>query len=182
MNDESLDRLAGALQNGDAGSFKTLVEVLTRRLIAMAYRYTEDWESARDIAQDTWLKVFENIDRYNPGRPFRNWLLAIHRNGCISHLRKRTRRIDAVPGDGLISRAADTNPGPSEMTERKEFGERVRKAITRLSKTQQLVFTIVDIEQTDQEEAARSLGMKPVTLRTTLHHARRRLAGMLRKE
>ena len=182
MNEESLDRLAGALQNGDAGSFKNLVEILTRRLIAMAYRYTEDWESARDITQDTWLKVFENIDRYNPGKPFRNWLLVIHRNGCISHLRKRARRIDTALGDGPVLRTADTNPGPSELIERREFGERVRRAITRLSKKQQLVLTIVDIEQTDQKEAARSLGMKPVTLRTTLHHARKRLAGMLRKE
>jgi RNA polymerase sigma-70 factor (ECF subfamily) len=182
MNDESLDRLAGALQNGDAESFKSLVELLTRRLIAMAYRYTDDWESARDITQDTWLKVFENIDRYNRGKPFRNWLLVIHRNGCISHLRKRVRRIDAPLGEGPILRAADADPGPSELMERKQFGDRVRRAITKLSKKQQLVLTIVDIEQTDQEEAARSLGMKPVTLRTTLHHARRRLAVMLRKE
>ena len=182
MNEESLDRLAGALQNGDAGSFKNLVEILTRRLIAMAYRYTEDWESARDITQDTWLKVFENIDRYNPGKPFRNWLLVIHRNGCFSHLRKRAHRIDMALGDDRISRTADTNPGPSALIERREFGERVRRAITRLSKKQQLVLTIVDIEQTDQKEAARILGMKPVTLRTTLHHARKRLAGILRKE
>lgn len=182
MSNDNLNSLASAFQNGDLGSFKELVNSMTRPLIAMAYRYTQNWESARDLCQETWIKVYEKIHRYDSSRQFKSWLYAIHRNGCLSYLRKFPTWKYNNTDDQATELAAikSANPSPFDITEQKEFGARLREAMKRLSKNQRLVFAIVDIEQTDQEEAALILEMNFSTLRATLHHARKRLARMLR--
>ncbi|MCU0610273.1 MAG: RNA polymerase sigma factor [Candidatus Eisenbacteria bacterium] len=175
-----LDQLALSLKMGDIESLKELIDLLTRRLIAVAYRYTADWEMARDLTQDTWLKVLQSIHRYDPSRPFEQWLATIHRNGCISYLRRSSRRMEQPEPADVIERAADTvADGPGRDLESREFAARLAGAVRRLSRRQQEVFSLVDLDEVPQAEAARTLHMKPTTLRSTLHAARRRLASRL---
>jgi RNA polymerase sigma-70 factor (ECF subfamily) len=183
MSDEVVNRLARAFRDGDVESYRFLVESLTRSLIAMAYRYTKNWETARDLTQETWIRVYERIDRYDPGRPFKNWLITVHRNGCLNHLRSAPVRLEVAGielpenADPGIARSAN----PSHRLERAEFMQRLHRVMERLSERERTVFSLVDIEHNGQAEAAGILGMNPKTLRTTLHHARKKLAGMLRK-
>lgn len=180
--DNDLRVLAIACRDGDRRSYEALVNSETRALIAFAYRYTRDWELARDLTQDTWLKVYERIHRWDPTKSFRAWLLAVHRNGCLDHLRRAWVRYEATPGDeameGLRSVSGDGNP--EEELERREFHERLVTVLGELSESQRQVFVRVDLEQNDQQEVADALGMKYTTLRTTLHFGRRRLAALLR--
>lgn len=182
LGDNDLRALAIACRNGDQRGFETLVETESRALIALAYRYTGDWEVARDLTQDTWLRVHERIHRWDPAKSFRAWLIAVHRNGCLDHLRRAWVRYEATPGDEAIGRlrliAGDGNP--EEDLERREFHERLLAALSELSESQRQVFVRVDLEQSDQKNVAEALGIKYTTLRTTLHFARRRLARLLR--
>jgi len=66
MDETKWTELAAATQRGDTESFRELVESATRVLIAIAFRYTQDWESARDLTQETWIKVHRGIRRYDP--------------------------------------------------------------------------------------------------------------------
>jgi len=175
------DALARAFRAGDAGAFRRLVENLSRTLMATAWRYTGDWEAARDLTQATWVRVWERADRWDPERPFRPWLLAVHRNACLSWLRRAARRREeaaAAPGLGLMAPAGDH---PEAALRRRELAAGLRRAVRRLSRRQLAVFALVDLEQTDQREAAGRLDMAAGTLRATLHAARRKLAGQLRK-
>jgi RNA polymerase sigma factor (sigma-70 family) len=183
MDTSRIDALARASGQGDREAFHELVEVLTRPLLAAAYRYTRDWEAARDLTQDTWIKVWEHLGRYDPARSFRSWLLTVHRNHCLSHLRRASVRCELATEDALLERAAPADPAPDPLVVagRIEFDALLRSALARLPESQLQVFTRVDLEQSDQAEAARELGMKFSTLRVTLHFARRRLAGLLRE-
>jgi RNA polymerase sigma-70 factor (ECF subfamily) len=181
MSDELINRLAHMFRNGDMESFRLLVESLTRPLIAAAFRYTNDWESARDLTQDTWIKVYERIGRYDPSRPFRNWLMTVHRNHCLNHIRSAAVRLETTGSQDMAFCSTPCHdPDPIENIDRKRFRERINLAMTRLSDRERRAFALVDLEQTDQREAAGILGMKQPTLRTTLHHARRKLARLLR--
>ncbi len=183
MSEMVIDRLAQAFRAGDEESFRFLVESLSRTLIAMAYRYTRNWETARDLTQDTWLRVYERIDRYDPGRPFRNWLLTVHRNGCLNHIRRAAVLLEVTGVE--FREAAGTDKGraasPSRRLEQIEFMQRLEKAMERLSDRERTIFSLIDIEHNGQAQAAEMLGMKPATLRTTLHHARKKLAGLMRR-
>ncbi|MFH1763124.1 MAG: sigma-70 family RNA polymerase sigma factor [Gemmatimonadota bacterium] len=182
MDEHDLKSLAVAFREGDEGSFRVLVDSLSRTLIAMAYRYSVDWEWARDLTQDTWIKVHRQIGRWDPHRSFSAWIHAIHRNGCLDHLRRGWVRYESTPGDEVISRMRGPTPGgPEEDLERREFHERLVVALGHLSESQRQVFLRVDMEREDQKSVAHALGIKPGTLRTTLHFARKRLATMLRE-
>jgi RNA polymerase sigma-70 factor (ECF subfamily) len=180
MNDNT-DQLARAFRGGDIQAFRKLVENLTRSLIALAYRYTIDWESARDLTQETWLTVYRQIHRYDTGKPFKAWLFAVHRNRCLSYLRRpvvtQEQSVDSSSLESL--QCADPTPDPLQNLESREFEGRIREALGCLSESQRQVFVLVDLEQGNQEEVAAMLSMKHTTLRTTLHFARRRLAEWL---
>lgn len=183
MDDQRLTALATDCRRGDERSFRILVETLTRPLIAMAYRYTRDWEWARDLTQETWVRAYERIDRYDPGRPFRSWLYAIHRNGCLSHLRRPWVRRESAPGDEAIGRLAAADPGedPESAVERGELREILLRAADELSPAQRETFLRVDVEGGEPKTVAEELGIEHTTLRATLHFARKRIAASLRK-
>jgi len=183
MSDMVIDRLARAFRAGDEDSFRFIVESLTRPLIAMAYRYTKDWESARDLTQDTWIRVYERIDRFDPGRPFKNWLMTVHRNGCLNHIRSASVRLEVTGVDmpEAANPTTDYGANPSRRVEQVEFMQRLHSVMERLSERERTVFSLVDIEHNGQAEAAEILGINPATLRTTLHYARKKLANILRK-
>jgi RNA polymerase sigma-70 factor (ECF subfamily) len=182
LDDRELRSLARAFKEGDQRSFRLLVDSLSRTLVAMAYRYTGDWEWARDLTQETWVKVHRHIGRWDPGRSFTSWLHTIHRNGCLDHLRRGWIRYEATPGDEMVARLSGAaSDDPEADLERKEFHQRLMVAMGHLSESQRQVFLRVDVEQGDQKSVAETLGIKFNTLRTTLHHARRRMAGVLRE-
>jgi len=182
VDDSELTALAVAFQQGDERSFALLVEGMTRTLIAIAYRYTGDWEWARDLTQETWIAVHDRIGRYDPARSFRSWIVAVHRNGCLSHLRRAWVRLETTPGDDVIRELAIAGHGgnPEADLARNDFHRRLLAALGELSESQRVVFARVDLEQQDQKVVADELGIKPTTLRTTLHFARKRLARVLR--
>ncbi len=180
MQPKRATELAKQLKTGDIDALRELVPGLTRTLIARAYRYTGDWESARDLTQDTWITVHEQIGRYDPARDFLPWLHTIHRNGCLSHLRRlAVRKEMSLEAEIDEPASPDAESNPATSLNRREFGERLLAAMGRLSVSQRRVFALVDVERTEQAEAAELLGMKFSTLRTTLHFARSRLAAAL---
>ncbi|NIR44677.1 MAG: sigma-70 family RNA polymerase sigma factor [Gemmatimonadetes bacterium] len=181
MNDEEIQSLATAFRRGQERAFQTLVESLSRTLIAMAYRYTGDWEWARDLTQDTWVRVYERIERFDPDRSFLAWLMTVHRNLCLSHLRRAWVRLETAPGDEELGAwpTASEPAGPEEELERREFHRQLLIAMDSLSEGQRQIFARVDLEGRDQKDVARELGIKNGTVRAALHFARRRLATVL---
>jgi RNA polymerase sigma-70 factor (ECF subfamily) len=159
-----------------------LVEGLSRSLMALAYRYTGDWEWARDLTQDTWIRIHRNFRRYEPGKSFSSWLYTIHRNGCRDHLRRPWVQREETPGEEVVrDLQRPSEEDPEGDLERKEFRERILAAAEGLSGSQREVFLRVDLEQGDQREVAEALGIRFGTLRTTLHFARKRVAAVLRE-
>ncbi|MFG1691478.1 RNA polymerase sigma factor [Gemmatimonadota bacterium] len=182
VDEGELRALAVAFQRGDQRSFRVLVDTLSRTLLAAGYRHTGDWEWARDLTQETWIKVYDRIGQYDPERRFSSWLHTIHRNHCMDHLRRPWVRREMTPGDDTVSRLAGAaTDDPGREVERREFHERLLVALRELSESQRQVFLRVDLEQNDQKEVARALGIKAGTLRATLHYARKRLAAALRQ-
>jgi RNA polymerase sigma-70 factor (ECF subfamily) len=163
-------------------NFEALVSRYAKPLLAVAYRYTFDWESAKDVCQDTWLRVYEKISVYDGRVPFERWLFAVHRNICLNFLRKRKNRREVGPEESEAARERfiSRETAPDKRAELSETRENILEAASRLPDRQRTVFALVDLEQKTIDEAAEILGIKPVSIRTNLHHARKRIAGVLR--
>ncbi len=168
--------------NRQEDRFAVLVNKYARTLLTMAYRYTFDWESAKDVCQDTWLRVYEKISMYDGRVPFERWLYAVHRNVCLSFLRKGKRRkeVRAEGHETAQERFVSKETPPDKVAELAQARERILEAASTLPDRQRTVFAMIDLEQMTIDEAAGILGIKPVSIRTNLYHARKRIAGVLR--
>lgn len=162
--------------------FTVLVDKYARTLLAMAYRYTFDWESAKDVCQDTWLRVYEKISMYDGRVPFERWLFAVHRNICLNFLRQRKRRreVGIENHETIQDRFVSRETAPDKGAELTQARERILEVASKLPDRQRAVFAMIDLEQMTIDEAAGILGIKPVSIRTNLYHARKRIAGALR--
>ena len=158
-------------QEGREDAFRELVEKYQRRVYAIAYHLLSNYDTAREIAQEAFLRVFRNIGRFDIRRNFYTWLYQITVNLCIDRMRRRSygRTVDL---DGVSGLAC---PGPrdlSESCERAETGRRVREALDRLPPNYKAVLTLRDILGHSCEEIAEIVGCSNATARWRLFRAR----------
>ncbi len=87
--DESLRLLVEQARKGDQQAFGELIRLHQHAVYNLAYRMLGERGEAEDAAQETFLRAYSNLNRYDADRPFRTWLLSIASNHCIDRLRKR---------------------------------------------------------------------------------------------
>ena len=108
----SAEELAVRARDGSRVSFDELVVRYRPRLVAFLARRLADAADAEDVAQETFVRVYDHLDRYDPARPFSTWLFAIGKNVAANHAIARTRRdareLDSRPG----RRRGRTTPPP----------------------------------------------------------------------
>ena len=150
-------------------------------LYAMAMRLTGDPHVAEDLVQDTVVRAYRAILRFD-GRHPRAWLLTILRNTNINRARKRTPTLLHDPDAAfaqLAGRGADARDGTAEPAVHGELHPALEQALLELSADHQAVVALVDVDGLRYREAARLLGVPEGTVMSRLHRARRRLRDAL---
>jgi RNA polymerase sigma-70 factor (ECF subfamily) len=175
--------LALRARAGDVEAFASLVERRTPGVVAFLRRMLGDAEDARDVAQLTFLRVWENIGRYDPVWAFSTWLYRIAGNLAIDALRaRRTRQRTEAESFRLVkgSRSSSESDGPAAL-HRDEVRRVFEACASVLSETQRLVFVLREFEEKDGKEIAAILECRESTVRNHLFQARRLLRGEIRK-
>lgn len=163
--------------------FRTQVIPELEVLYGVAMRLTRDPHDAEDLVQDTLLRAYRALDRFD-GRYPRAWLLTILRNTNINRVRKRKpdllqdeqRTLGALPAQG-----ADGRSGPAETALERIPDDTVVDAVQRLSQDHRAVVALVDIDGLSYREAAEILGVPVGTVMSRLHRARRKLRTRLER-
>jgi RNA polymerase sigma-70 factor (ECF subfamily) len=175
--------LVARAQAGDLRAFETLVERHRRRIYSLAYRMTCTHEDADDVLQETFVRAYCNLRRFDLERPFANWLYTIAANLCLDRRRraKREQRVawDAVEGSRLELETSET-PGPDRVTENGELREQIEDAISRLPDRQREALVLFEVEDLKITQVAELMECSEGAVKSTLHRARRRLRDELR--
>jgi RNA polymerase sigma-70 factor, ECF subfamily len=162
-------------------AFRAYVQPELELLLRVAIRLTRDPVEAEDLVQDTLLRAYRAIDRFD-GRHPRAWLLTILRNTNINRVRKR--RPDLLDADDrrlteLRGRGADAREGPAEVVVERIPDEAVVAALAALSDDHRDVIHAVDVDGLSYREAADLLGVPIGTVMSRLHRARHRVRDEL---
>lgn len=172
----------------DVSAFEAIVHRYERELFAYLRRYLGSAESAEDVFQATFLKVYRHRLRFQEGRPFRPWLYAVATHEAIdSQRRMQARRmlsldrgLDPVTGSGtlgdLLAAAGDT---AAEAAEAQEATERLRAAVDRLPQTLRETLLLIYYRGMKYRQAATALGIPVGTVKSRLHTAIVRLGVAL---
>ncbi|MCH8912834.1 MAG: sigma-70 family RNA polymerase sigma factor [Planctomycetes bacterium] len=191
--------LVRKIQEGDVDAFEHLVLKYQDRVYNICLRTVGHAEDARDLAQETFLKAFDAISRFEHKSSFYTWLFRIAVNLSISS-RRRDRKIKMLSlsgGDGepgLESRLADTDQAarlrgevrdnemlePPEELKRRETQQAVAGALRQLDEDQRVILVLRDIESLDYKAIAEILDLPLGTVRSRLHRARLAMRDLLR--
>ncbi len=172
--------LAVRARKGDMVAFEALVIRKTPAVVSVARRIVGDGEDARDVAQVVFLRVWEQLGRYDESYSFNTWLYRIATNLSIDFLRSSRSRERAHVATLHLVRLREEMTG-TETTTALEHGEltRIFQTISsRLSGKQKAVFVLKEMEDRDTKEIARILNCGESTVRNHLFNARR----ILRRE
>jgi RNA polymerase sigma-70 factor (ECF subfamily) len=181
---ERTDReLVTAAREGDAEAFGLLVRRHQRRVYRLAVHLLKSGAEAEDVTQDTFVRAYGALDRFD-GRsePF-TWIYRICVNLSLNALRSRKTRRASSPDDPRIEGLLmDNRPGggsPARSSSDKELGRALVEGIDELSDTLRTTLVLVCIDGLSHAEAGEVLGCPEGTVAWRVHEARKKLRGML---
>jgi RNA polymerase sigma-70 factor, ECF subfamily len=164
------------IRQGNDDAFVLLVERYQNAVYHLCYRMLGTSTEAEDAAQETFIRAYNAIDRYDTGRKFSTWLLSIATNYCIDQLRKRrlfTLSFDDMPYFDL----ADNGPGPEGTMLMGERQQQVRQLLNVLSDTDRAAIILRYWYDYSYDEIAEVLNLTNSAVKSRLHRARLALAG-----
>ncbi|HKB79044.1 MAG TPA: RNA polymerase sigma factor [Thermoanaerobaculia bacterium] len=164
--------LVRTIQSGNAEAFEQLVRRKTSKVYGLCYRIIGNAEDAKDIAQLVFIKLWENLNKYDANYAFDTWLYRMVTNVAIDFMRNKQSRENAVNSNlRLVKTASDPEQGV--VVQRKEI-EGVFNAVSSvLSPKQKMIFVMREMEDLGSAEIARILGCRESTVRNHLFNARK---------
>jgi RNA polymerase sigma-70 factor (ECF subfamily) len=176
-------------QRGREDAFRELVRRYERPVFSLIFRMERDSATAEDLAQDTFMKVLNHIDKYRPEFKLSSWLFKIANNVAIDHLRRRqvdTISMSGSPHAGSAMEVeatsfdiASTDESALEEIEAKELGSAIERAVARLRPEYRSCILLRHVEGRSYEEIAATLDLPLGTVKTYIHRARHQLRESL---
>jgi RNA polymerase sigma-70 factor (ECF subfamily) len=189
----SLDALDdGALveraRNRDGAAVRLIMQRHNRRLFRVARGVLNDEAEAEDVVQEAYVRAFTHLDGFRGEARLSTWLTRIALNVALGRLRRRRlmvdlKDIDAISDQGearvIYLPSARQDSDPEAAAARAEVRRLLERAVDQLPDPFRMVFVLRDIEEMSIEETAAHLGLRPETVKTRLHRARRLLRQSL---
>ena len=169
--------LVSAACRGDRRAFGRLVCAYQRRAYAVAYSLVGNRDDALELAQESFVRAYRAMDRFDPAMPFYPWLYRIVRNTCLNYLKKRRRRgetsLDQLMESGYDAR--ETGRGPEEQAHLDDTKRAIHEAMATLTGDQREILRLRHFHEMSYAEIATKLGIPQGTVMSRLHGARKRL-------
>ena len=173
-------RLVEAVRRGDHDAFGELVKRYEGRLMSVLLRFVRDRELARDLSQETFIRVYERIEQFDPSRRFGPWLFRIGVNLGLDYMRRRKRRLWPL----LFSESRAENPpdpASADPRTRLDLEQEVRFVLEQIPEHYRTVLVLRDLENFSSSEIAAILNRKEATIRWRLAEARTRFEQIWRR-
>ncbi|MGH7460535.1 MAG: RNA polymerase sigma factor [Longimicrobiales bacterium] len=176
-------------REGREAAFRELIGRYERPVFSLIYRLVRDRERAEDLSQETFIKVLNALDRYDPSYKFSSWIFKIAHNTALDLLRKKEPDTLSLEGSPHASSAAEAeastvsvasdDPSPEEYTAHRELSGVLEAAIALLRPEYRTAIVLCHLEGRAYEEIAEIMSVPLGTVKTYIHRARHELRGHL---
>jgi RNA polymerase sigma-70 factor (ECF subfamily) len=172
-------------RSGDADAYRILVERHSRSLFRLAFRMTGNQEDAEDVVQESFLRAYRQLAKFDERASFGTWLYRIAANASLDLVRARKRRSEnlAPAGDpdaeNPVLNLASEDPMPDRMAMSSEVRRRVLDAMNELSPTERTAFVLRHFEGMRMEEVGRILDCHPGAAKHSVFRAVQKLRRSL---
>jgi RNA polymerase sigma-70 factor, ECF subfamily len=175
-------------RRGEVEPFSLLVTRYQDRIYNLAFRLLERPEDALDVAQETFIRAYESLARFDTRRPLAPWLFRIATNLCYGLLRKRRPEVsfetveEGEADASLRAGSADFAGDPLQQVLKAARDEQIQQAVLALPEPYRTAVLLRYQEELSYEAIATALEMPVGTVKTCLHRARQRLRKLLTPE
>ena len=182
MNDEMAWIIQA--QQGNDEAFARLVEQYQTPVFNLCYRMLGEPESAEDAAQESFLRAYQNLTRYDRQRPFATWLLSIAAHYCIDRLRKKRFVIFSMDVEGENDEAPMELPDPGAVNPEQEVVRyeeqaQIQAALKALDATDRAAVILRYWYDFSEVEIAETLKLTVSAVKSRLHSARKAVARII---
>jgi RNA polymerase sigma-70 factor (ECF subfamily) len=175
------DAAAVALaRGGDEDAFRVLVERHSRNIFRLAYRMTGRPEDAEDVVQETFVRAYRQLSRFEARSNFATWLYRIGFNCAIDYMRARHHRESAEPQETLEQFSSVGGPTVDDLVYAGEIGGRVQEALGGLSPQERAAFLMRHYHGCSIDEICSALDLKSNAAKHSIFRAVRKMRVALR--
>jgi RNA polymerase sigma-70 factor, ECF subfamily len=169
-------------RKGDSESFGILVERYQRRVVGVALAVVHNQDDAIELAQETFIRAFENLSKFESRSSFSTWLYRIAANLAIDFWRREGRHVvlHGEDADNEIGRLPSAHGDSFKEVSRSELSERLKKALEQLTPEHRAVILLREVEGLSYDEISDVLQCPRGTVMSRLHYAREHLRGILK--
>jgi len=179
---EEEELLIKRCQRGDWQAFEELVERKRQRIFWIAYQITGDEDGALDITQETFIKLWQRIGRFQRGRKFNTWLYRMVVNGSIDYLRNKKRGAGGVSAvEGMAEELPSIQPDAEKKLLIKELQAIFNCLASRLPPKQRAAFVLKEIHGFSIREIAKIMRATQSTIRNNLWLAKKFLREQIER-
>jgi RNA polymerase sigma-70 factor, ECF subfamily len=175
-------------RSGDTDAFRVLVDRHSRSLFRLAFRMTGNEQDAEDVVQESFLRAFRQLPKFDDRAAFGTWLYRIATNCALDTVRSRRRRSehmapqfgeDGVELDDRVAALPSGDPDPERITLSSEVRDRVSGAMNELSAVERTAFVLRHFEGMCIEEVSRVLECQPGAAKHSVFRAVQKLRRAL---
>ncbi|MBN2244749.1 MAG: RNA polymerase sigma factor [Candidatus Aminicenantes bacterium] len=173
------EELIEKILKGDLSSFEPLVRPYRQGVLNMAVYMTGDIEEAKEVCQESFIKIFRYLKSFKKGKSFKNWLYKTVINCSYDHVNKKRQYGRMVAGqiDAFGPKAID----PEETFIQDELRFKLNKCLQVLSPKERAIFILRDKQGLSIEETASILKSSSISIRANLSRARKKLRTQIEK-
>ena len=172
--------LLGA-RRGEESAIRALIKANNQRLFRVARAVLRNDGEAEDVVQETYVRAFTKLGEFRGEAAFSTWLTRIALNEALGRKRKQRPTVEpeAIDENVVLFPGVSSPEAPEHAAGRREVRLLLEQAIDALPEPFRIVFILREIEMLDIEETAEQLKIKPATVKTRLHRARRLIKAEL---
>lgn len=174
------NQILARCKDGDRESFRWVVTTYQQRIFSLALKMLVDEEEAKDVVQETFIRVWQKLDAYDLQRPFSTWLYTIATRLCLDRL-KQMRAVNSLPLDEQTLHRFAADADSYQALENHEWVSIVRLLAEGLSAKQRLVFTLCQLEGLPSSEVELITGMDARQVKSNLYVARQTIRKRLKE-
>ncbi|MBQ9665736.1 MAG: sigma-70 family RNA polymerase sigma factor [Bacteroidaceae bacterium] len=167
-------------QQGEKEAFRRVVQTYQRMVFSLALKMLCDEDEAKDMVQETFIRVWLNIRSYDPGQNFVTWIYTIATRVCLDRLKSMKHTVP-LPDDELVFRRYASDADTHRTLENKEWVSIVRMLADGLGEKQRLVFTLCHLEGLSSSEVEEITGMDAKQVKSNLYVARQTIRERLKQ-
>ncbi len=182
MSDTDDKDLVSRCRDGNDDAWRDLVDRFGPKVYAIAYHFTLKREDAEELSQEIFLKIFENLHRYDGGFPLVAWILSLSRNLCIDRYRRRKREKSfRFVSDDAVSALLKSDDDPAGVALKKERTKLLFSALSEIPEDLAEILVLRDLNGLAYDEIGKALELPDGTVKSRLFRARAEVARKIRE-